>query len=207
MRKELNNHYLINWYKENNKNIEGLFKAKLHQSDVGMDEKIPDFFIDKINGYKIYYIPWLNINIPNSRITLMHQWAEVTAKHLGYIYFNNFIISEWYPTQKQLNKELILNYHDKLETFVNELILIQTHLELKLIPRDYSSISIVDKEIKILTLFDFELDYKEKETIIFDDEELVSYNINTKELLEFNNIPELKEYLITKGQQCLKLKN
>ena len=48
------------------------------------------------------------------------------------------------------------------------------------------------------------MDYEPRERIVFCDEELVSYSIDTGMILEHESKRKLKEYLIEKGQRCLK---
>ena len=48
------------------------------------------------------------------------------------------------------------------------------------------------------------MDYEPRERIVFCDEELVSYSIDTGMILEHESKRKLKEYLIEKGQRGLK---
>ena len=56
-KKHLND--LIGFYTITKKDFGGLIKAKFHKSDVPIEEKHPDFFIDKINKLKVWYTPFM----------------------------------------------------------------------------------------------------------------------------------------------------
>lgn len=204
----LNDNILKNWYRNNNLDMDGYFEVALHTSDVDESEKVRDFYVDKINKLKIYFLPYLSKNIinPDSAYIDLLAWAKNLSKFLEFELVGNFIIMKWYDNVQPLNKQLLLDkqIQAKLDFFTMDLIKEQTN-ELKLIPKDYTSLYLVDDKIKLLTLFDFEYDYKPRERIVFCDEELVSYNIHNGVLIQFESKEELKKYLLEKGQKWLKI--
>lgn len=202
----LNNDQLKEWYQDEYLNMQGYFEAEIHSSDVPVTEKYPDFFFDKINMIKIYYIPYLVENIDGATERHLRMWAYSMREYMRFIVLDDFIILPWYPQAKPLTKESFIDDRMKvtIEVFTRKLIEVQGGLDLKLIPKDYTSIFLVGKNLKVLTLFDFEMDYKQRERIIFCDEELVSYNIDTNITLEHESQLKLKEYLLEKGQRCIK---
>lgn len=203
----LNNDQLKEWYQDEYMNMQGYFEAEIHSSDVPVTEKYPDFFFDKINMIKIYYIPYLTENIPGATERQLRMWAYSMHKYMRFIVLDDFIILPWYPQVTPLTKELLHDSEIKvaIDVFTKNLIEMQDGLDIKLIPKDYTSIFLVGKNLKVLTLFDFEIDYKPRERIIFCDEEFVSYNIDTSIILEHESKLKLKEYLLEKGQRCIKL--
>ncbi len=203
----INDEQLKEWYQDENLNMAGYFNSSIHLSDVPVTEKYPDFFFDKFNMLKLYYIPYLVENIPGTNERSLHLWADSMKETLRLIVLDNFIILPWYPNAQPLTKEWLLKDNQlkkTLDIFTENLIKIQTGLDLKLIPKDYTSIFLVGNHLKVLTLFDFEMDYKPRERIVFCDEELFSYNIDNNITLEHESKIKLKEYLIEKGQRCLK---
>lgn len=203
----INNEQIKEWYKDNHLNMQGYFDARIHSSDVPVTEKYPDFFYDKINMIKIYYIPYLVENIPGATSKQLRIWATSMQEYMKFNILDDFIILPWYPQAKPITKEWLIKDNQMkkiLDIFIDKLIKIQTGLDLKLIPKDYTSIFLVGDHLKVLTLFDFELDYKPRERILFCDEELVSYNMDNYIILEHESKLKLKEYLIEKGQRCLK---
>ena len=203
----LNNDQLKEWYQDEYMNMQGYFEAEIHSSDVPVTEKYPDFFFDKINMIKIYYIPYLTENIPGANERQLRMWANSMHEYMRFIVLDDFIIIPWYPQVKPLTKEWLLKDNQikkVLDIFTKNLIQMQDGLDIKLIPKDYTSIFLVGNHLKVLTLFDFEMDYEPRERIVFCDEELVSYSIDTGMILEHESKRKLKEYLIEKGQRCLK---
>lgn len=205
----INDEQLKEWYQDENLNMAGYFNSSIHLSDVPATEKYPDFFFDKFNMLKLYYIPYLVENIPGpgANERSLYLWADSMKETLRLIVLDNFIILPWYPNAQPLTKEWLLKDNQlkkTLDIFTENLIKIQTGLDLKLIPKVYTSIFLVGNHLKVLTLFDFEMDYKPRERIVFCDEELFSYNIDNNITLEHESKIKLKEYLIEKGQRCLK---
>ena len=202
----LNNDQLKEWYQDEYMNMQGYFEAEIHSSDVPVTEKYPDFFFDKINMLKIYYIPYLTENIPGATERQLRMWAYSMHEYMRFIVLDDFIIIPWYPQVKPLTKELLIDDGMKvtIDVFTKNLIEMQDGLDIKLIPKDYTSIFLVGNHLKVLTLFDFEIDYEPRERIVFCDEELVSYNIDANIILEHKSQLKLKEYLLEGGQQCLK---
>ena len=202
----LNNEQLKEWYQDNHLNMQGYFEAEIHSSDVPVTEKYPDFFFDKLNMIKLYYIPYLIENIPGANSGQLRMWANSMQEYMRFNVLDDFIILPWYSQAKPLTKESLANIEirDTINVFTKKLIQMQNGLDIKLIPKDYTSIFLVGKNLNVLTLFDFEMDYKPRERIIFCDEELVSYNIDTNIILEHESKLKLKEYLLEKGQRCLK---
>lgn len=202
----LNNDQLKEWYQDEYMNMQGYFEAEIHSSDVPVTEKYPDFFFDKINMIKIYYIPYLAENIDGANERQLRMWAYSMQEYMRFIVLDDFIILPWYPQVTPLTKKLLHDSEIKvaIDVFTKNLIEMQDGLDIKLIPKDYTSIFLVGKNLKALTLFDFEIDYKPRERIIFCDEEFVSYNIDTSIILEHESKLKLKEYLLEKGQRCIK---
>ena len=203
----INDEQLKEWYQDEHMNMQGYFEAEIHSSEVPVTEKYPDLFFDKINMLKIYYIPYLTENIPGANERQLRMWANSMHEYMRFIVLDDFIILPWYPQVKPLTKEWLLKDNQikkVLDIFTKNLIQMQDGLDIKLIPKDYTSIFLVGNHLKVLTLFDFEMDYEPRERIVFCDEELVSYSINTSMILEHESKRKLKEYLIEKGQRCLK---
>ena len=203
----INDEQLKEWYQDEDMNMQGYFEAEIHSSEVPVTEKYPDFFFDKINMLKIYYIPYLTENIPGANERQLRMWANSMHEYMRFIVLDDFIILPWYPQVKPLTKEWLLKDNQikkVLDIFTKNLIQMQDGLDIKLIPKDYTSIFLVGNHLKVLTLFDFEMDYEPRERIVFCDEELVSYSIDTSMILEHESKRKLKEYLIEKGQRCLK---
>lgn len=203
----INDEQLKEWYQDEHMNMQGYFEAEIHSSEVPVTEKYPDLFFDKINMLKIYYIPYLTENIPGANERQLRMWANSMHEYMRFIVLDDFIILPWYPQVKPLTKEWLLKDNQikkVLDIFTKNLIQMQDGLDIKLIPKDYTSIFLVGNHLKVLTLFDFEMDYEPRERIVFCDEELVSYSIDTGMILEHESKRKLKEYLIEKGQRCLK---
>ena len=203
----INDEQLKEWYQDEHMNMQGYFEAEIHSSEVPVTEKYPDFFFDKINMIKIYYIPYLTENIPGANERQLRMWANSMHEYMRFIVLDDFIILPWYPQVKPLTKEWLLKDNQikkVLDIFTKNLIQMQDGLDIKLIPKDYTSIFLVGNHLKVLTLFDFEMDYEPRERIVFCDEELVSYSIDTSMILEHESKRKLKVYLIEKGQRCLK---
>ena len=203
----INDEQLKEWYQDEHMNMQGYFEAEIHSSEVPVTEKYPDLFFDKINMLKIYYIPYLTENIPGANERQLRMWANSMHEYMRFIVLDDFIILPWYPQVKPLTKEWLLKDNQikkVLDIFTKNLIQMQDGLDIKLIPKDYTSIFLVGNHLKVLTLFDFEMDYEPRERIVFCDEELVSYSIDTRMILEHESKRKLKEYLIEKGQRCLK---
>lgn len=203
----INDEQLKEWYQDEHMNMQGYFEAEIHSSEVPVTEKYPDLFFDKINMLKIYYIPYLTENIPGANERQLRMWANSMHEYMRFIVLDDFIILPWYPQVKPLTKEWLLKDNQikkVLDIFTKNLIQMQDGLDIKLIPKDYTSIFLVGNHLKVLTLFDFEMDYEPRERIVFCDEELVSYSIDTSMILEHESKRKLKEYLIEKGQRCLK---
>ena len=203
----INDEQLKEWYQDEHMNMQGYFEAEIHSSDVPVTEKYPDLFFDKINMLKIYYIPYLTENIPGANERQLRMWANSMHEYMRFIVLDDFIILPWYPQVKPLTKEWLLKDNQikkVLDIFTKNLIQMQDGLDIKLIPKDYTSIFLVGNHLKVLTLFDFEMDYEPRERIVFCDEELVSYSIDTGMILEHESKRKLKEYLIEKGQRCPK---
>lgn len=203
----LNNEQLKEWYQNGHLNMQGYFEAEIHSSDVPVTEKYPDFFFDKYNMIKLYYIPYLAENIDGANEQQLRLWANSMQEYMRFIVLDDFIILPWYPQANPITKEWLLKDNQikkLLDIFTDNLFKIQKDLDLKLIPKDYTSIFLVGNHLKVLTLFDFEMDYKPRERIIFCDEELVSYNIDANITLEHESQLKLKEYLLEKGQRCIK---
>lgn len=203
----ISDNQLKEWYLDMNLNMAGYIEAKIHSSDVPVTEKYPDFFFDKYNMLKLYYIPYLVENIPGANNKELKLWADSMKETLRLIVLDNFIILPWYPNAQPMTKEWLLKDNQlkkTLDIFTENLIKMQNGLDLKLIPKDYTSIFLVGNHLKVLTLFDFEIDYKSRERIVFCDEDLFSYNIDNNITLEHESKIKLKEYLIEKGHRCLK---
>lgn len=203
---------ILGWYKTTDKNLDGYINARLHQSDVPEDEKHPDFFIDKENKLKIYYIPYMSKTQFNSK--LFNDWAATFSNLFDLIHFENFIIVKWYSKEdfQPVNFRLLCQkpIRDNLAKYINYVVELQRSVNSKilLVPRDYNSIYWFPKEkvFRIASIFDFELlfDNINTDNLIFCDEELSLWNITEKHLMSFISKDKLKKYLLNKGLKCIR---
>ena len=226
-KKHLNS--LIGWYTITKKDSSSLFKAKFHKSDVPIEEKHPDFFIDKVNKIKVWYTPFMAKTQHSKKA---FEWWSINFDYLvGIEHIHNFIISPYYPKEdfKPVSKKLLKDkdIRAKLKDFVNNLVTTQIDYydhykrffsfssrktirkSIILVPKDYNSIFWFPKEkvFRISSFFDFEPVVGFKKTtpiILWCDEELFSWNIETDCTIEFKRKEDLKNYLTLKGQRCIR---
>lgn len=220
---------LIGWYTITKRDTVGIFKAKFHKSDVPKEEKYPDFFIDKINKLKIWYTPFMAKTQHSKRA--YENWSINFDYLVGVDHIHNFMMAPYYPEEdfQPVTKKLLKDpiFRDKLREFVVNLVYIQISYydqyqrtfsfssrktirkSIILVPKDYNSIFWFHKEneFRIGSFFDFEpvVGFKKKTPLILlCDEALVSWNIQDDELIQFKTKEELKNYLISKGQRCIR---
>lgn len=226
-KKHLND--LIGFYTITKKDFGGLIKAKFHKSDVPIEEKHPDFFIDKINKLKVWYTPFMAKTQYTKRG--YENWGINFGYYCDFENIHNFIMAKYYPKEdfQPLTKKLLQNIKikNKLDVYIKDLVDTQSSYydnykrtfgfssrktirkSIILVPKDYNSIYWFPKEevFRIGSLFDFEAVTKfNKKTplVIFCDEELFAYNITENTFVQFKTKEQLKEYLIEKGIKCVR---